>query len=81
MRQQNTITFLYDRLRKRDLKVFKSILTFLEIDKVNKEPINGGFTVMQSAAMDGLHEFIDVLLQGIKYFRKSFQLVALILYK
>ena len=65
LRQQNTIAFLHDRLSKRDLRVFQSILTFLDVQKVSQEPVAGGSTIMQAAASQGLHEFVHVLLKGM----------------
>ena len=65
LRQQNTIAFLYDRLLKRDLRVFQSILTYLDVQKVSQEPVAGGSTIMQAAASQGLHEFVHVLLRGM----------------
>ena len=64
-RQQNTMPILQEKLRKHDLRSFKSILTFLNINKVSTEPVTGAHTIMQLAAMDGLHEFVEVLLKGI----------------
>ena len=65
IRQRNTLAFLHDRLLRRDLKVFQSAIAFLDINKVGQEVVAGGFTVMQTAAMYGLEQFVDVLLQGI----------------
>ena len=45
--------------------MFQSILVFLDIQKVSKDSVSGGFTIMQLAAIDGLHDFVDALLQGI----------------
>ena len=64
LRQQNTIAFLHDRLLKRDLRVFQSIITFLDVQKVSQEPVAGGSTIMQVAASQGLHEFVNILLKG-----------------
>ena len=66
LRQQNTIAFLHDRLLKRDLRVFQSILTFLDVHKVSQEPVAGGSTIMQAAASQGLHEFVNELLKGMQ---------------
>ena len=64
LRQQNTITILYEKFQRKDLRSFHSILTFLDIKKVSNEVVSGGHTVMQLAASEGLHEFVQVLLQG-----------------
>ena len=63
---------LQEKLRNGDLKSFQSILTFFiakieNIAKVSTQPVAGVHTIMQLAAMDGKHEFIDVLLKGILY--------------
>lgn len=55
---------LLEKLRRKDIKSFQSILNFLNIDKVSNDPISGAHTIMQLAAMDDLHEFVDVLLKG-----------------
>ena len=64
LRQQNTITILYEKFQRKDLRSFHSILTFLDIKKVSNEIVSGGYTVMQLAASEGLHEFVQVLLRG-----------------
>ena len=66
-RQQNSMPLLQEKLRKHDLKSFQLILTFLQSynpNKVSTEPVTGAHTIMQLAAMDGLHEFVEVLLKG-----------------
>ena len=67
-RQQNTMPILQEKLRKHDLRSFQSILTFLNINKVSTEPVTGTHTIMQLAAMDGLHEFVELLLKGTPAF-------------
>ena len=70
LRQQNTLAFLHDRLLTQDLKVFQSILAFLDINKVSKDVVEG-FTIMQKAAMYGLHEFVNALLQGTVIYQNT----------
>ena len=64
IRQQNTITILYEKFQRKDLRSFHSILTFLDVKKVSNEVVSGGNTIMQLAASEGMHEFVQVLLQG-----------------
>ena len=64
LRQQNTITILYEKFQRKDLRSFHSILTFLDVKKVSNEVVSGGYTIMQLAASEGMHEFVQVLLQG-----------------
>eukprot|EP00095_Tigriopus_kingsejongensis_P000143 maker-scaffold188_size271682-snap-gene-1.26 protein:Tk00143 transcript:maker-scaffold188_size271682-snap-gene-1.26-mRNA-1 annotation:"transient receptor potential cation channel protein painless" len=61
--RENTLDYLMEMLERRDLAYFKAVLRFLEPSEVSTSGVRG-FTVMQKACIEGLDDYVEVLLDA-----------------